>query len=108
MMIQTTRSFMDVHGAMVTADTILPGRWQPQRVTIRDICEEVCARTGLTLPEIRGLSRVARVVQPRQEVMWLAAKAGKSTPEIGRFFSRDHTTVIHGIRAHQRRIGAAA
>jgi chromosomal replication initiation ATPase DnaA len=107
-MIQTTRSFIDAYGAMVTADTILPGRIKPQRVTIRDLCTEVCARRGLTFAELMEKTHAHRISRARHEVMWLASEAGKSLPEIGRFFGFDHTSVLHGVRAHRRRIQEAA
>lgn len=105
-MIQTTQSFFEAYGAMVTADTILPGRLQPQRVRISDIRDEVCMRRGVSLSEIMSRNRVHRIAHARQEVMWLAREAGKSTVEIGRFFGFDHTTVLHGCRAHERRMSA--
>jgi chromosomal replication initiation ATPase DnaA len=36
--------------------------------------------------------------------MWLARKRGYSTPQIGRAFNRDHTTVMGATRAVDRRI----
>jgi len=50
------------------------------------------------------------VAHPRQIAMYLAAElTPKSTPTIGKYFGgRDHTTVIHAIRAVKRRIATDA
>lgn len=106
-MIHTTQSFLEAFGAMVTADTIMPGRLVPQRIRISDIRDAVCLGCGVSVAEIMSRSRVRRIVHARQEVFWLAREAGKSTGEIGRFFGFDHTTVMHGCRAHEHRRGGA-
>jgi chromosomal replication initiator protein len=42
---------------------------------------------------------------PRQIAMYLSAElTPKSLPDIGKRFNRDHTTVIHAIKAVQKRI----
>ena len=98
---------MNVASIRVTAPVILHGRERQHATAIRNICAAMCAKHGVTMAEILGRSHEHRISHARQEVMWLASMAGKSTGEIGRFFGRDHTTVMHGIRAHQRRMGAA-
>lgn len=76
--------------------------------TMREIASEVAHRHGLTLEDLKGPSRRQEISQPRQEAMALmCAERRWSLPQIGRFFGgRDHTTVIHGVRAHQRRTEA--
>ena len=53
-----------------------------------------------------GPSRRKKAAHPRQIVMYFAREmTSKSLPDIGRFLGgRDHTTIIHGIRAVQKRI----
>jgi chromosomal replication initiation ATPase DnaA len=55
-------------------------------------------------------ARAFAIAHPRQEAMWRMRQAGKwSLPQIGRFLGeRDHTTVLSGIRAHQKRLDAAS
>jgi len=54
--------------------------------------------------EIRGRDKAQRVAHPRQAAMWLARKEGGfSYPRIGAFFGRDHSTVIHGVKAVEAR-----
>jgi len=55
---------------------------------------------------IRSKVRRHNIAHPRQEAMRRADLAGFTSSEIGRFFSRDHTTVIHGIKAATSRMAA--
>lgn len=75
-------------------------------MTMREIASQVADRYGLALDELRGPSRARPVCWPRQEAMFLCYKTGRfSLPQIGRFFGdRDHTTVLHAIRAVEKRI----
>lgn len=91
------------------------------RRTIADIIAEVSRRRRVEVWEIEGQSRFARVTQARQEVYWLAYQIRTPTGErryslgmIGRHFDGkggrdkaiDHTSVLHGIRAHAKRLRA--
>jgi chromosomal replication initiation ATPase DnaA len=39
------------------------------------------------------------VVRARQEAMWRCCReTGHSTTSVGRFFNRDHTTVVHAVQ----------
>lgn len=90
--------------ACVTAGAILPGKYNQHRIKISDLCDEVCRKRGLTRAELMARTHKYRISHARHEVMYLASKVGKSTPQIGRFFGFDHTTVLHGIRSHERRL----
>ena len=58
-----------------------------------------CARLyGYSKKELTGKSRVHHVVVVRQAAMYVLRSAGLSLCQIGRIFSRDHTTVFYGIR----------
>jgi hypothetical protein len=67
----------------------------------------VAAKHGLTVHDLRGLSRVRPTVIARQEVMWRGTEElGMSYLEVGRRLGgRDHTTVRHGSGAHAKRNG---
>ena len=69
-----------------------------------EIAARVAAAYRLSMAEIRGPFRQARIAHPRQEAMRIMYEAGYSTPRIGRFFRRDHTTVLHGVRAARLRL----
>ena len=48
----------------------------------------------------------ALIAHARQDAMRRIREAlGYSYPRIGRFFGRDHTTVVHGVRASAARAG---
>lgn len=80
----------------------------PPKPTMKEIAILVAERHGVTLEDLRGPSRRLRASRPRQEAMALImAQKRYSYPQVGRFFNRDHTTVIHGERAYQKRLEAA-
>lgn len=76
---------------------------EPGRRALVKIASEVAADNGLTLAELQSDSHAYAVTRPRQYAMMLMIDAGYSTSEIGRFFRRDHTTVISGARAARAR-----
>lgn len=71
-----------------------------------EMAAEVAAATGVTVEALRGPRRIAEVAQPRQALMHRAHAAGRGLSQIGRWLRRDHTTVLHGIRAHEKRYAA--
>lgn len=89
---KTTEPFMDAAPAPIL-----------ERITIADIAKETAAQFNVSLDDIRGKSRMERVVLPRQVAMYLAYCGNgksqhdhRSCPAIGRYFGgRDHTTVLH-------------
>jgi len=70
---------------------------------MRRVLDEVAAAAGVSVADILGPSRRARVVAARQAVMAVLHRRGWSSPRIGRALRRDHSTVLHGIRAHAAR-----
>lgn len=76
---------------------------EPGRRALIKIASDAAADNGLTLAELQSDSRSYSVTRPRQYAMMLMLEAGYSASEIGRFFRRDHTTVLHGIRAAKAR-----
>jgi chromosomal replication initiator protein len=69
------------------------------------IVDRVAARHGLTLADLLGQSRIWRIARARQAAYAaIRIELGWSLPRIGRLFGgRDHTTILKGIRAHERR-----
>lgn len=75
--------------------------------SMRAITEEVAQLHGVTVAEIRGPSRVKRLVTPRREAMQRiralkdeqTGKPRYSFPRIANFFGgRDHTAVVYACR----------
>lgn len=75
-------------------------------VPMRAIISAVCEIHGRHPSEISGRRRCQSIVIPRHEFFWLAHRRAKFTlSEIGmRAGNRDHTTVLHGIRATDNRM----
>lgn len=72
--------------------------------TMRSIVADVARKYGLTVEALRGPSRIRSVSWPRQEAMWRMINTKRySLPQVGRFFNRDHTTVLHGWRQVEKR-----
>jgi chromosomal replication initiator protein len=74
------------------------------------IAEEVAATYSISVADLKGADRRRPVAWPRQEAyarcFALREKYGNrySKHAIGRFFGgRDHSTIYHGIRAHEAR-----
>lgn len=64
--------------------------------TMAVICEVVARRYGLTVEALRGHTREQPAVRARQVAMRLCREmTDRSYPAIGRFFNRDHSTVMH-------------
>ncbi|RAK51607.1 helix-turn-helix domain-containing protein [Phenylobacterium soli] len=78
----------------------------PTKPKMRDIAEIVAEESGVPLEELRGQDRHKRIAHARQRAYALIYGTGHfSTSQIGAFFGgRDHTTVLHGIRAHKARM----
>ncbi len=73
--------------------------------TLEAIQDAVCQITGLSRAELVSPRRSARVARARQLAMYLARELTPlSLTEIARGFDRDHSTVLHAIRAVSSRL----
>lgn len=82
---------------------------QPLRreLTVAHVLTEVSEEFGIQVRDLLGPWRRQRLVWPRHAVMALARRhTMASVPAIGRAMQRDHTTVLHGIAAHEVREAA--
>lgn len=70
---------------------------------------EICAKHNLTVHELRSERKARPLARARQEFFWRAKlETEASLPGIGRMLNRDHTTVLYGIREHERRLAEKA
>lgn len=55
---------------------------------------------GVTLDDLKGPRRARRLVVPRQLAMYaiITQRKDLSFPTVGKFFRRDHTTVIYAVK----------
>lgn len=76
----------------------------PIKQTMAQILAGVCAEYGMDADVLKGRNRFQDVVIPRQEAMLRMVETGQWTlPQIGRFFDRDHSTVIFAVRRAKAR-----
>lgn len=71
---------------------------EDERLKMVDIVDEVSSSSGISVADIMGRCRVADIAKARQVAMWLSYGEGISCSGIGRFFERDHTTVMHNVK----------
>lgn len=71
--------------------------------TVLKIVDAVAEATGIPAKRILGPRKDAATSRARHIVMYEARLAGLSTTQIGDALGRDHTTVIHGVRAEEKR-----
>ena len=68
-----------------------------EQVTVARIIDVVAEAFNMTGDILRGKKRAARINHARQVAMYLAREMTESSlPQIGEFFGRSHTTVLHG------------
>jgi chromosomal replication initiator protein len=74
-------------------------------VTFDQITAAVCRRFSVDQRAMQSRRRSNDVALPRQVAMYLCRRLlGASFPRIGELFGRDHSTVIHGVAATERRL----
>lgn len=76
--------------------------------SVRQIIAETAADHRIPVDEMLSERRQRHLVYARQDAMWrIRQQTTFSLPRIGGFFGgMDHTTVLHGIRAHEARLAA--
>lgn len=93
-------SLNNVPFSRAVAMKALSNVFAPQEVKVEmvDVLRQVAAHYGTTPALIRGAGRAREIVVPRQVAQYLIRElTDHSLPEIGQFFERDHSTVMHAI-----------
>lgn len=113
---RSAEEVMEIMGCKVTTDTVR--RWirgaqkklglEPVKrpitypyagIKVADIVEKVSADFGVSVSDLRSRKREHHLTIVRHYAMWKAyTETGRSTTQIGRWFNRDHTTALYGIR----------
>lgn len=83
---------------------------KPFTLPLHVIIAEVAQKHGVSYDELISDRRQKRMIAPRFEAYWRCAReTPASYPQIGRAFgNRDHTTILHGVRRHEKRLAEAA
>lgn len=70
-----------------------------RQFSIQEIQRATAEFYGLSLADLQSARRDRKIARPRQLAMYLAKTAtALSLPDIGKHFSRDHTTVLHAVK----------
>jgi hypothetical protein len=72
--------------------------------------DAICRLRNVTREEICGRGRTKAIAAARHELWWHLRHHPSfrfSYEELGRLFDRNHSTVLQGVRAHQRSIRGA-
>jgi hypothetical protein len=76
----------------------------PYQTPAREAVRAVSSRTSVPVAEILGRNRRPPIVAARHEAVWrVRLVTGWSLPRLGKFFKRDHTTVLHSLREMAKR-----
>lgn len=76
-----------------------------KKITIQEIQEAVCKKYNVSLAQIMSAERTANIVTPRQLAMYIARKySSKGLPDIAKMFGRTHATILHGVKAIEKRL----
>lgn len=74
-------------------------------ITPLKVSRAVAKEFGIALPALRSARRSQALVLPRQCAMWLCRKLCQvSYPELGAFFDRQHSSVIHAVQKLETRL----
>ena len=74
-------------------------------ISMGDVLAAVAAEFAVPVEAIRGRRKTQQVAWARQAAMWVARRhTAASLPRIGQLLRRDHSTVLHGVRATEARI----
>ena len=73
-----------------------------------EIINEIAEMRGVTLEDLKSISRKRNIAHTRQEIFYeLKHHTDLSTSEMGGIFDRDHSTIVHGIKMHKKRMEEA-
>jgi chromosomal replication initiation ATPase DnaA len=70
----------------------------------RKLAIRICDDHGVTLRDVLGPSSPRHLVHARWQIMFELRQRDWTFAQIGRVFGRDHTSVMHGVKAHGRKL----
>jgi len=79
-------------------------------MTMTDIARDFEVKRNIDIEIIKSRERLHKIAVLRQELMWtlrqvkINGRPRYTYPQIAKFLRRDHTTVVHGVKAHEQRI----
>lgn len=86
-------------------EEFLEREFPSKSITPLKVSRAVAKDFGIALSALRSSRRSQALVLPRQCAMWLCRKlCDVSYPELGAFFDRQHSSVIHAVRKLETRL----
>lgn len=83
----------------------------PILLTMDSVVNPIAKAHGVSVKALLGPARHKSICEVRFEAMWALRQQRNrhgqprwSLPQIGRFFNRDHTTVLNALRRHAERL----
>jgi chromosomal replication initiator protein len=94
-------AFADLSGSTLTPSLVEVALADllPQRRNIQPskVIEAIAEREGISVSDIIGQNRSAKIAVPRQIAMYILSELNEvSLPQVGELLGRDHTTVMYG------------
>lgn len=79
---------------------------QPQRrhVSPKQVIDKVAKYYELSSKDLLGKSRLKEIKNARNVAIYLLREDGMSTPQLGKEFSKDHTTIMHSLSVMKKRM----
>jgi chromosomal replication initiation ATPase DnaA len=78
---------------------------RPRSTKREEILYQVLDETGLTKEQLLGRQKLNRVVEARHWLCWrLYRETTMSMTAVGNYLDRDHTSVLNGIKRHEKRM----
>ena len=88
-----------------TIEELLRLDYSTHKIAPLRVTKAVAAEFGVTLTALRSSTRSQALVLPRQAAMWLCRKlCGTPLIQLGDFFERQHSSVLHAVRRHEERL----
>ncbi len=92
----------------IVHEVIAVNRHRSSPFPAQTIIHQAARKHSVTVAEMKGAGRYRNIVRARQEAMYrIRMELGYSFPQIAKMLNRsDHTTVMHGFKAHKKRLEA--
>lgn len=99
----------DYHYRMAIKAMTVPGCHRAS-MSMRARVLTIAAANGFTFEQIVSRNKLTELSIVRQEIMWTLREVYKlSFPQIADYLNRgDHTTIVHGVAMHQKRLDGSA
>lgn len=74
------------------------------KMPVHEIIRIIAGKHGVSVADVKGPKRTKRLVAARHEAIIAAYRLRKdlTSPQIGREFGRDHTTILHAVKKANR------